>query len=883
MKKYTLFLSVLVLILLGFNTNSASAQMADINRGSLPAGCTSTSGFSLVTGLGCDGNLAFPLGCTSTRGYSPVTGVKCDRVIDPSLPPGCTSTRGYSPTTGVKCDSAVSPFPSGCTSNNGYSPITGRPCSTGYFPPGCSSSSGYSSTTGESCVISLSFVRPMKISDIKAITRVSPKTIANLYFGVREVSAQYNLGGYHQGTWYEGLNPGVSGPLWIEFGWPNSPDVEAIFLDQNNIEQKIYLPAVGTNNTNSDWFYWIDEDGSSYYAHSSHGPGWPDLNYKEALNQKHLARKAGTQTVISQPSITVLSPNGGENWRTNKVETIKWTTNNIPSSNNMTVRLRSIATGQELLNSNNPNIGYALISIPSSFVEGKYIAEVKTSVNGQSYMDASDDSFLITSTRPSITVLSPNGGENYDSQISTQIQVKWNMNYQPRSSVLIMIMVLDSFGVYGSQVVSEMANPTIGDNSFTVYSSTNWENGEKYKIRVCDRASTATTNPICDYSDNTFTITAPTASTKPSISSLSPITGPAGTVIRITGSGFGSSNTILFAGRTYSPYPTDGSTINFTVPSNIPSGSYGLSVVNSADLTKGENSNTISFTIKSPTAVLSCTDSDGGKNPNVAGATDDRVNGIGSYFQDKSVASNGGQCSGLSCTSVAEGYCTTDNKVANILTSCSTGYSISGACAVKPATPTTTVKPSITVLSPNGGETYKTGERINISWSATGVDRFNIYYCHTDLCATIATNVAGTSYPWTAPSTVEKYEIIVTKASDVVDSTYASDTSDSSFTITAPVSAIKKVINTGSLTASAIDATTSVSASFNFTQFLEEGSYGNEVRELQKFLNGAGYDSGIIDGIFGPKVKEALIKFQTANGLKGDGIVGYEVRSLLNK
>ncbi|MFA6353838.1 MAG: peptidoglycan-binding domain-containing protein [Candidatus Paceibacterota bacterium] len=71
--------------------------------------------------------------------------------------------------------------------------------------------------------------------------------------------------------------------------------------------------------------------------------------------------------------------------------------------------------------------------------------------------------------------------------------------------------------------------------------------------------------------------------------------------------------------------------------------------------------------------------------------------------------------------------------------------------------------------------------------------------------------------------------------------------------------------------------------SFHFTQFLEQGSTGNEVMELQKFLKKAGYDVGNIDGIFGPKVKLALITFQIVNHLKGDGIVGSEVRAFLNK
>ncbi len=74
-----------------------------------------------------------------------------------------------------------------------------------------------------------------------------------------------------------------------------------------------------------------------------------------------------------------------------------------------------------------------------------------------------------------------------------------------------------------------------------------------------------------------------------------------------------------------------------------------------------------------------------------------------------------------------------------------------------------------------------------------------------------------------------------------------------------------------------------IPTSFRFTQFLEQGSYGQEVRELQRLLNSKGYDVGKVDGVFGSKVKEMLIKFQGDNGLKADGILGYEMRSFLNK
>ncbi|MDK2948974.1 MAG: hypothetical protein PWQ56_139, partial [Patescibacteria group bacterium] len=52
-----------------------------------------------------------------------------------TLPAGCTSTEGYSSTTGQPC-SATSSLPEGCTSTSGFSPITGQPCSTGSVATG---------------------------------------------------------------------------------------------------------------------------------------------------------------------------------------------------------------------------------------------------------------------------------------------------------------------------------------------------------------------------------------------------------------------------------------------------------------------------------------------------------------------------------------------------------------------------------------------------------------------------------------------------------------------------------------------------------------------------------------------------------------------------
>jgi murein L,D-transpeptidase YcbB/YkuD len=54
-------------------------------------------------------------------------------------------------------------------------------------------------------------------------------------------------------------------------------------------------------------------------------------------------------------------------------------------------------------------------------------------------------------------------------------------------------------------------------------------------------------------------------------------------------------------------------------------------------------------------------------------------------------------------------------------------------------------------------------------------------------------------------------------------------------------------------------------------------------RDIQIALKRAGFYKGEIDGQIGEKTKEAIKKFQTANGLNPDGAVGSRTWSILTK
>lgn len=55
---------------------------------------------------------------------------------------------------------------------------------------------------------------------------------------------------------------------------------------------------------------------------------------------------------------------------------------------------------------------------------------------------------------------------------------------------------------------------------------------------------------------------------------------------------------------------------------------------------------------------------------------------------------------------------------------------------------------------------------------------------------------------------------------------------------------------------------------------LRQGMKGTDVVSLQQILNRLGFWSGITDGVFGPKTKEAVLRFQKAKGITADGIIG---------
>ncbi|HEY4494289.1 MAG TPA: LPXTG cell wall anchor domain-containing protein [Candidatus Paceibacterota bacterium] len=97
-------LSLFVLFSFAFTAGTASAQTA-----TFPAGCSSALGYSVTTGLPCNGTstatIGFIAGCTTALGYSITTGVPCSGgPIAINYLAGCSSIFGYSVITGAPCN-----------------------------------------------------------------------------------------------------------------------------------------------------------------------------------------------------------------------------------------------------------------------------------------------------------------------------------------------------------------------------------------------------------------------------------------------------------------------------------------------------------------------------------------------------------------------------------------------------------------------------------------------------------------------------------------------------------------------------------------------------------------------------------------------------------
>jgi hypothetical protein len=233
-----------------------------------------------------------------------------------------------------------------------------------------------------------------------------------------------------------------------------------------------------------------------------------------------------------QPSIKVLSPNGGETYTTGQRIPISFKTNlDDKQTKGITLQLYKGIPGKPgsvfIQNIVTDWIGGSpyFWTIPQNIEEGEYTIYASASVYGVNFKeggisDASDNVFYIkksTTQLPSITVISPNGGEVFNKGFLQKI--KWstqNANFD----YVIIDLVRGPNNTYVKNI-STGNSASVGEIYWQIPSDI--PDGNDYKIRINGSKNfTSYDTNIFDYSDGYFSITTKSASL-PSITVFSPL------------------------------------------------------------------------------------------------------------------------------------------------------------------------------------------------------------------------------------------------------------------------------------------------------------------------------------------------------------------------
>jgi len=206
----------------------------------------------------------------------------------------------------------------------------------------------------------------------------------------------------------------------------------------------------------------------------------------------------GTGTVT--PPLTLTSPNGSEEWDAGTNHTVRWNYNDIQCrflridliDSNMVSR---IITRYAWIG-NNRSGSYNWL-IPSNQTTGDDYRIRIMCTSHSSYTDTSDTIFTIEGPPPpEINVISPAGGENWQSY-STQT-ITWDCNGNVGTYLKIELLK-------GTTVISTITNyARTSTGSYSWFIPSNQAGGSDYSIRV-----TSTTNPTYTDTSADFSITGP--------------------------------------------------------------------------------------------------------------------------------------------------------------------------------------------------------------------------------------------------------------------------------------------------------------------------------------------------------------------------------------
>ncbi len=345
---------------------------------------------------------------------------------------------------------------------------------------------------------------------------------------------------------------------------------------------------------------------------------------------------------VIQPSITVTSPRAGATWTLGSPQTINWTFANSNPGALVTVSLAkqggagdsapiNVAMNYSPSNTSitfTPKGGSITKSdgtvVPSLITPGSYkVRVVCQGDNPAGFRTCSGESGVITIAEapvatPSITVTSPNGGTYKQGDI---VPIQWQSQGMSGNDTLV-IDILNSNKV-STRLLDNGLNT--GSSLVPTRDTADLTPGQYYiRIRYANDPITGTA--ISDTSDFPFIITAPAVvSPVPTVTSVSPASGPYGTVITVKGTNFArTGNEIQFtlSGKGTVTFPglasADGNTITFTAPNNT-YGSYSIVVWNGSETSAVNSASKFYLTARPTISYVSPTAGPAGTRVTVVG------------------------------------------------------------------------------------------------------------------------------------------------------------------------------------------------------------------------------------------------------------------------
>jgi hypothetical protein len=458
-------------------------------------------------------------------------------------------------------------------------------------------------------------------------------------------------------------------------------------------------------------------------------------------------------------AVILTAPNGGETWQGGTTNAINWASSGtsnyytIDYSTNAGSSWTNIVTNKNIV-SNTYN--WAVPNTPSSSCLVR-IADANSACKTYT----STNLFTITPATPVITLVAPNGGENYVA--NTKNTISWNCNYLSSTNVKLEYST-NSGTTWTTIIASTPTNATSGNYLWTVPNTPS----TTCLIRASDFGN-ASTNSVCSA---VFTISPPYVT----------ITAPIGGEnwlncgqynITWTAAGTSGINKIEYstnAGTTWTTLATaaSGGNYSWTIPGTVVASTTCLVRISDASVTTINSTSPAAFAISKPltiTAPIGGETWQGGTTNTIIWTT---LNPFNSYTCDYSI--NGGtswiniftnRYYSTAATSLTYSWLTPNTPSTNCLiriydynTSCRTSTS-PASFTISPATPV------LTLATPVGGEKYTANTSNLISWNCNYLSATNVKLEYstnsgtswTTIIASTPTNATNGFYNWMVPNT----------------------------------------------------------------------------------------------------------------------------------